>query len=86
MPEILRFLGIIIKMYWDEHNLPHFHAEYNEYEAEIVIKTLNVKSGRLPAKVLGLVLEWAELYQVELLKNWESMRNTTDFAKIKPLV
>ncbi len=86
MPEISRFLGIVIKMYWDEHNPPHFHAEYNEYEAEIIIKTLNVKSGKLPAKVLGLVLEWAELHQNELLKNWDAMRNTKDFTKIKPLI
>lgn len=57
MPEISRFLGIIIRMYWDEHNPPHFHAIYNDYQAEIEIKSLNVKSGKLPAKVLGLVLE-----------------------------
>lgn len=46
MPEISRFLGIIIKIYWSEHNPPHFHAVYNEYEAEIEIKTLNVRSGK----------------------------------------
>lgn len=52
MPEISRFLGIVIKMYWSEHNPPHFQAEYNEYEAEISIKTLNVKNGKLPLRDL----------------------------------
>ncbi len=86
MPEISRFLGIIIRMYWSEHNPPHFHAIYNENEAEIEISTLNVKAGKLPAKVLGLVLEWAELHQSELLNNWNSLQTTKEYQKIKPLI
>lgn len=73
-------------MYYSEHNPPHFHAEYNEFEAEINIRTLNVKSGKLPAKVLGLVLEWAEMHQDELLHNWETLQTIGEFAKIKPLI
>jgi hypothetical protein len=86
MPEISRFLGIIIRMFWSEHNPPHFHAIYNDFEAEIEISSLNVKSGKLPAKVLGLVLEWAELHQEELMQNWKSLQTTKDYKKIKPLV
>lgn len=59
MPEISRFLGIIISMYFDEHNPPHFHVQYNEYRASMDIKNLNITVGLLPAKVRGLVEEWA---------------------------
>ena len=82
MPEISRFLGIIITMYFDEHNPPHFHVKYNEYRASIEIKTLNVLVGLLPAKVRGLVEEWAELHREELLQMWQ----TQEFHSIKPLV
>ena len=82
MPEICRFLGIIITMYFDEHNPPHFHVRYNEYRATIEIRTLNIIAGAIPAKVRGLVEEWAELHSDELLAMW----NSKDFQKIEPLV
>ncbi|MHC4138705.1 MAG: DUF4160 domain-containing protein [Planctomycetota bacterium] len=50
MPEISRFLGIVIYMYFNEHNPPHFHAEYNEFKAAISIQTLGVTEGKLPSK------------------------------------
>jgi len=82
MPEISRFLGIVIFMYFDEHNPPHFHVKYNEHAAVVNILTLNVSDGYLPAKVRGLVEEWAELHKQELLEMWE----TKEFHKIQPLV
>jgi hypothetical protein len=82
MPEISRFLGIIISMYFDEHNPPHFHAHYNEYRASVDIRNLNIMAGSLPAKVRGLVEEWAELHRDELLQMWE----TKEFHRIQPLV
>lgn len=82
MPEISRFLGIIIFMYFDEHNPPHFHVKYNEYNAVMEIQSLNILAGYLPGKVRGLVEEWAEPNQEELLNMW----NTKEFHKIKPLV
>src|SRR5579871_1108777 len=71
MPELCRFLGIIIAMFHGDHNPPHFHVRYNQYKAIISIKDLAVLSGRLPPKVLGLVIEWASIHQKELIKNWE---------------
>lgn len=70
MPEICRFLGIVISMYFDEHNPPHFHVTYNEYKVTMSIITLNIIDGVLPARVRGLVVEWAELHQGELLAMW----------------
>ena len=57
MLEISRFLGIVIQMYFNEHNPPHFHVQYNEYQAAILIENLGVMEGKLPAKVLSLVVE-----------------------------
>jgi len=82
MPEICRFLGIVISMYFNEHNPPHFHVRYNDYRAVMDIRTLNVLDGMLPARVRGLVEEWAELHRNELLVMWDSK----DFHKIEPLV
>ena len=69
-------------MYFEEHDPPHFHVRYNEHRASMDIKTLNLIAGALPAKVRGLVEEWAEQHQQELLEMWQSQ----DFHKLKPLV
>jgi hypothetical protein len=82
MPEICRFLGIVITMYFDEHNPPHFHVRYNDYRASMAIEDLNVIAGSLPAKVRGLVQEWAENHRDELMHIWQ----TSEFRKIDPLV
>ena len=82
MPEITRFLGIVITMYFDDDDPPHFHVCYNEYRASVDIRPLNIIVGSLPAKVRGLVVEWAELRKDELLGMW----NSKDFHKIEPLV
>ena len=66
MPEISRFLGIVIAMYYNEHNPPHFHARYGNFKIEISIKTLTILAGKLPPKALGLVMEWATLHQDDL--------------------
>jgi len=55
MPEICRFYGIVIKMYFADHAPPHFHAEYAEHEARIAIDSLAVISGKLPPRAMGLV-------------------------------
>ena len=86
MPEICRFLGIRIFMFFSEHNPPHFHVEYNENKAAINIKTFGIMEGKLPPKVLGLVVEWAEEHQDELFKNWDTLKETGEYIKIKPLV
>ena len=86
MPEISRFLGISITMYFKDHAPPHFHAEYNGFEAIFDINTLSKINGDLPSRVLGFVIEWASLHQQELLNNWESLNNVDTYTKIAPLV
>jgi hypothetical protein len=86
MPEISRFLGIVIYMYFNDHNPAHFHVRYNEHRAKIDIATLGMIDGHLPPKVLGLVVEWAEMHQTELQANWETILSTGSFNKIPPLV
>ncbi len=86
MPELSRFLGIIIYKYFNEHNPPHFHAEYNEFKASILIKTLGLMEGKLPLKVMSLVVEWAQEHQEELMDNWNSIQDTGLYHKIDPLV
>ena len=85
MPEISRFFGIIIRMYYNDHRPPHFHAHYGEHQVEIVIETLEILEGKLPNRVLGLVLEWAVLHRNELRADWERARNEQPLEPIQPL-
>ncbi len=87
MPEISRFLGVIIRMFFvgSEHNPPHFHAYYGDHSAAFAIDTLEVIKGSLPPRIKGLVVEWAEMHKQELKKNWELLKKDK-FNKIEPLV
>ena len=84
MPEISRFLGIVIRMYIREHYPAHFHAEYGEYEITVDIET-GVVTGKFPKRALRVVLEWYELHQNELMDNWNAAMNRKPLSKIKPL-
>ena len=82
MPEITRFYGIAVKIYFNrEHNPPHFHAIYGDKEGIFEIKTLTMLHGDLPVKAQALVKEWAVRYQNELLEMW----NTKQVQKLNPL-
>jgi len=85
MPELSRFLGITVAMYFKDHSPPHFHALYNEYDAEIEIRNLTILEGKLPPRVLGLVMEWAELHKDELLIDWDLLQKGEKYNKIQPL-
>ncbi|MGH8595887.1 MAG: DUF4160 domain-containing protein [Gammaproteobacteria bacterium] len=86
MPEISRFLGIVITMYFNDHNPPHFHVRYENARAIIGINPLELREGELPPRVLGLVMEWAEIHQAELRQNWTTLAEKGIFNKIDPLV
>ena len=86
MPEISRFFGIVIRMYYNDHNPPHFHARYGSSEAIIGINPLVVLEGDLPARATALAMEWAALHQQELLENWTRLRRAEGPHAIDPLV
>ena len=85
MPEICRFYGIVIAMFYNEHNPPHFHARYGSHKAVIDIRSLSVLEGKLPARALGMVVEWASQHQAELLENWGLSREEQTPRRIQPL-
>ena len=85
MPEISRFYGIIIAMFYSEHNPPHFHARYGGENVAIDIRTLQVLEGRVAPRALGLVVEWASQHQDELMQDWELTRDEQPPKKIEPL-
>lgn len=73
-------------MFYRDHNPPHFHAVYAEYEGLVDINKLELIGGSLPPRVLGLVIEWTALHQKELLDNWERARNQQTLIAVEPLV
>ncbi len=85
MPELSRFFGLIIRMYYSDHEPAHFHALYGEYEALLEIETLSVLRGELPRRALALVLEWAVLYREELRQDWKLARQGEMLRAIEPL-
>jgi hypothetical protein len=70
MPVISRFLGIVIRMYFNDHAPPHFHAFYGDDEAVMRIDPVTVLAGELPPRALALVTKWATLHQDEIMENW----------------
>ena len=85
MPEISRFYGIIIRMFYGDHNPPHFHAEYQGQSAEYDIRTLEVIVGKIPNRANALVLEWASIHREELLDFWDKAKVPSEIGKIDPL-
>lgn len=85
MPEVSRFYGIVVAMFFSEHNPPHFHARYGGEKVAVDVRTLQVLEGRIAPRALGLVIEWATQHQAELLEDWELARQNQQPRKIEPL-
>lgn len=85
MPEISRFFGIIITMYYNDHAPPHFHVRYGSQKALISIENFTVLEGKLKPRAFGLVIEWASMHQAELMNDWELARQHAKLQKIQPL-
>lgn len=85
MPTISIFYGILIQMFWREHNPPHFHALYGEHEALIDVRELRVLRGSLPRRAMALVLEWAAEHRDELMEDWNLCSQLKHPKPILPL-
>lgn len=85
MPEVSRFFGIIIALYYNDHSPPHFHAKYGGQEASIHIETGKILDGSLGKRALRLIEEWRALHERELMDDWNLARARDPLNKIKPL-
>jgi len=85
MPTISIFYGILIQMFWREHNPPHFHALYGEHEVLIDVRELRVLRGSLPRRAMALVLEWAAEHRDELMEDWNLCSQLKHPKPIPPL-
>jgi hypothetical protein len=84
MPEISRFLGIVIGMFYRDHEPAHFHASYGDFEVTVHLAD-GLVEGRFPRRALRHVLEWYELHKDELQENWERSRRREPLVRIDPL-
>ena len=85
MPEISRFFGIVIRMYFDDHNPPHFHATYEGQEAQFAIHSAQRIAGSISRRAERLINEWTQLHTAELDENWRRLQSAEAAAKIEPL-
>lgn len=85
MPDVSRFFGIVIYMYFNDHLPPHFHAEYGGSEALYEIGTLQVYRGKLSRRVHNMVIEWADSHRAELVENWARAQRGQSVVDIEPL-
>ena len=81
MPVIARFYGILIKMYFKEHSIPHFHALYGEHNGVFEVETLEMIEGDLPQRAVRMIKEWGTIYQKDLLEMW----TTQEFKQLPGL-
>jgi len=72
-------------MFSNDHNPPHFHAKYGEFEILVNINNLSVLYGKFPSRALGLTIEWASLHQKELKSIWERLKDGQPAKKVTPL-
>lgn len=85
MPEVSRFFGIVIRMYFLDHDPPHFHASYGGAEARLQIDPFRLVGGNIPPRALALVREWTRLHRMELLDNWRRLQSDEPPERIAPL-
>jgi len=86
MPEISLFYGIRITMNWNEHNPPHFHVRYADFEASVLIQEGTIDKGYLPNRQMKMVLAWCEIHRDALMQNWELSKQSRPLDKIAPLI
>ncbi len=86
MPVISQFYGVIIRMFYNDHIPPHFHAVYGEYELIVSIAPIRIIEGQAPTRVRSMVLEWVAIHQQELMDDWNLCRIAQPPLPIEPLI
>ena len=84
MPEISRFYGIIVSLFWKDLNPPHIHFVYGGYECSISVLD-RIVDGQAPAKVIAKVNEWLDLHEAEILSLWEKAQRGEKIGRVEPL-
>ena len=85
MPTIAYFLGIAVRMFFNDHDPPHFHVRYQQFRARVRIEDGQIIDGRLPPTVARLVMEWTSLRRDALMKNWTAARSDGRLERIEGL-
>ena len=85
MPEISRFLGIVVTMLYRDHAPPHFHVRYGGIRARFAFGPVRLLDGKLSPRVIGLIVEWAALHERELFEDWELASHRRPLKRIRPL-
>lgn len=85
MPIISTFYGIVVAMFFGDHNPPHVHVRYGEFKAMVGIHPATVLQGQLPKRAHKMVLEWVEIHRDELVANWERAVHNESLTPIDPL-
>jgi hypothetical protein len=85
MPEISRFFGIIIAMYYNDHSPPHFHARYGEFEIKVAIESGEVLEGEMPRRAKSFIIKWWSLRRADLAENWRLAEQRRALKMIQPL-
>ncbi len=85
MPELSRFFGIIIRMYYDDHPPPHFHAFYGDLEMQVGIDPITILNGRLPRRAVSIVVARSAIHKHELLEKWQRLIAEETVVRIDPL-
>ena len=84
MPTISMFFGIVIRMYWSEHQPPHFHAYYQDFKASFDMEG-DLVEGDMPIRQQKLIAAWAQIHQDELMANWKLAEEKEALFSIDPL-
>jgi hypothetical protein len=85
VPRLSEFYGIVVYMYWKDHQPPHFHAIYGGDEAQVRIDDGSFLAGSLPRTAARLVKEWADLRRDDLVANWERAQALNPLVPVEPL-
>jgi hypothetical protein len=83
LPTIAYFLGIAVRMFFNDHDPPHFHVRYQQFRARVRIEDGQIIDGRLPLRVTRLIVRWSALRREALMRNWIAARADERLERIE---